>query len=52
MISARLAKNLSSVGSPTVQVKDVRGGQDEKGESEQLREGPRQEDERYQEESE
>ena len=43
-----LQRTCPSVGSPNVQVKDVRGGQDEKGESEQLREGPRQEDERYQ----
>ena len=47
-----LQRTCPSVGSPTVQVKDVRGGQDEKGESEQLREGPGQEDERYQEEGE
>ena len=47
-----LPRTCPSVGSPTVQVKDVRGGQDVKGESEQLREGPGQENERYQEEGE
>ena len=47
-----LPRTCPSVGSRTVQVKDIRDVQEEKGESEQLREGPRQEDERYQEEGE
>ena len=47
-----LQRTCPSVGSPTVQVNDVRGGQNEESESEQLREGPGQENERYQEEGE